>query len=61
MKSSLIQISSGRELYAVMELSGPAVYLRPRYNIAPSRNTAVVRNYVGRRQFSMLRWGLIPA
>ncbi len=61
MKYSFIQISAGRELYAVMELSGPAVYLRPRYNISPSRNAAVVRDDAGRRQFSMLRWGLIPA
>ena len=61
MGGRFIQISSGRELYAAMNLSGPAVYLRPRYNIAPSRNAAVVRDDAGRRQFSLLRWGLIPA
>ncbi|MDE0096741.1 MAG: SOS response-associated peptidase [Gammaproteobacteria bacterium] len=54
------QISSGREVHAVMGLDGPEVDLRPRYNIAPSQNAAVVRNDAGGRQLSMLRWGLIP-
>ncbi len=55
------QISSGREVHAVMDLDGPEADLRPRYNIAPSQNAAVVRDDAGRRQLSMLRWGLIPA
>ena len=54
------QIFSGGEVHAVMDLSGPAVDLRPRYNIAPSQNAAVVRDDIGGRKLSMLRWGLIP-
>lgn len=57
----LTQISSGREVDAVMNLSGPAVNLRPRYNITLTQNAAAVRNDADRRQLSMLRWGLTPA
>ena len=32
----------------------------PRYNIAPTQPIAVVRLIEGRRQFALLRWGLIP-
>jgi putative SOS response-associated peptidase YedK len=32
----------------------------PRYNIAPTQPIAVVRLMEGRRQFALLRWGLIP-
>lgn len=35
--------------------------LRPRYNIAPSRPIAAVRqNRSRQREFAMLRWGLVP-
>jgi putative SOS response-associated peptidase YedK len=33
----------------------------PRYNIAPTQPIAVVRMAEGRRQFALVRWGLIPA
>ena len=32
----------------------------PRYNIAPTQPIAVVRLFEGRREFALLRWGLIP-
>ena len=32
----------------------------PRYNIAPTQPIAVVRLAEGKRQFALLRWGLIP-
>jgi putative SOS response-associated peptidase YedK len=34
--------------------------LRPRYNIAPTQEIAIVRADAGRRQLAMVRWGLIP-
>ena len=44
-----------------MDLIGPPRNLRPRYNVAPSQDVAVVRAADGGRNLSMLRWGLIPA
>jgi putative SOS response-associated peptidase YedK len=32
-----------------------------RYNISPTQPIAVVRMFEGRREFALLRWGLIPA
>ena len=53
---------SWREVHAFLRLGGgPAANLRPRYNLAPSQNAAVVRNDCGERRLYMLRWGLIPA
>ena len=53
---------SWREVRAFLHLGGgPAANLRPRYNLAPSQNAAVVRYDGGERRLSMLRWGLIPA
>ena len=53
---------SWREVHVFLRLGdGPAANLRPRYNLAPSQNAAVVRNDGGERRLSMLRWGLIPA
>ena len=43
-----------------MNLTGPALNLRPRYNVAPGQNIAAVRSEEGDRRPSMLRWGLIP-
>jgi putative SOS response-associated peptidase YedK len=31
-----------------------------RYNIAPTQPIAVVRHFEGRREFALLRWGLVP-
>jgi len=33
----------------------------PRYNIAPTQPIAIVRMAEGKRQFALVRWGLIPA
>jgi putative SOS response-associated peptidase YedK len=34
--------------------------LRPRYNIAPTQEIAIVRAVEGERQLATVRWGLIP-
>ena len=51
---------SWRAVHALLRLDGPAVNLRPRYNLAPSQSAAVVRSDGGARRLSMMRWGLIP-
>jgi putative SOS response-associated peptidase YedK len=33
----------------------------PRYNVAPTQPVPIVRILEGRRQFALVRWGLIPA
>jgi putative SOS response-associated peptidase YedK len=33
----------------------------PRYNVAPTQPVPIVRLWEGRRQFALVRWGLIPA
>jgi putative SOS response-associated peptidase YedK len=33
----------------------------PRYNVAPTQPVPIVRLLEGRRQFALVRWGLIPA
>jgi putative SOS response-associated peptidase YedK len=33
----------------------------PRYNVAPTQPVPIVRVLEGRRQFALVRWGLIPA
>jgi putative SOS response-associated peptidase YedK len=43
-------------LFALLELEG----FPPRYNIAPTQPIAVVRFAGGKRQFALLRWGLLP-
>ena len=52
---------SWAELHELMDLIGPPRNLRPRYNVAPSQDVAVVRATGEGRTLSMLRWGLIPA
>jgi len=32
----------------------------PRYNIAPTQPIAIVRIFEGKRQFALVRWGLLP-
>ncbi len=54
-----------------MVLSSPEAFRRlfgypeqpnfpPRYNVAPTQPIAIVRVAEGRRQFALVRWGLIP-
>ena len=50
-----------RELHERMDLIGTPLNLRPRYNVAPSQDVAVVRADDHGRTLAMLRWGLIPA
>ena len=50
-----------RELHERMDLIGTPLNLRPRYNVAPSQDVAVVRADDDGRSLAMLRWGLIPA
>ncbi len=33
----------------------------PRYNVAPSQPIAIVRQAEGKRQFTLVRWGLLPS
>jgi putative SOS response-associated peptidase YedK len=33
----------------------------PRYNVAPTQPVAIVRMVEGKREFALVRWGLIPA
>ena len=54
------QYGSWTEIYEWLNLIGPALEARPRYNIAPSQEAAVVRAEEGGRRLAMLRWGLIP-
>ena len=44
-----------------MDLIGTPLNLRPRYNVAPGQDVAVVRAAESGRCLAMLRWGLIPA
>ena len=50
-----------RELHERMGLIGTPLNLRPRFNVAPSQDVAVVRANDDGRTLAMLRWGLIPA
>ena len=52
---------SWREVHDFLNLTGPALNLRPRYNVAPGQDVAAVRSGTDGRRLSMLRWGLIPA
>ena len=33
----------------------------PRYNVAPTQPVPIVRLAEGKRQFALVRWGLIPS
>ena len=52
---------SWRELHELLDLAGTPLNLRPRYNVAPGQDIAVVRTSEDGRGLAMLRWGLIPA
>ena len=54
------QMYSWEEVHAFLSLIGEPQNLRPRYNVSPSQNVAVVRPEEGGRRLSMLRWGLLP-
>lgn len=46
-----------RDLFAYMELPN----FPPRYNVAPTQPVPIVRMESGKRQFALVRWGLIPS
>lgn len=55
------QCLSWTELRELMDLVSAPLNQKPRYNIAPSHDVAVVGATANGRHLSMLRWGLIPA
>src|SRR6478736_2659238 len=46
-----------RQLFAYLEQPN----FPPRYNVAPTQPVPIVRMTEGKRQFALVRWGLIPA
>lgn len=46
-----------RQLFAYLEQPN----FPPRYNVAPTQPIPIVRLHEGKRQFALVRWGLIPA
>ena len=53
---------SWQALHELMGLTGAPLNLRPRYNVAPGQDIAVMRSGTGAgRSLAMLRWGLIPS
>ena len=46
-----------RQLFAYLEQPN----FPPRYNVAPTQPIPIVRLFEGKRQFALVRWGLIPA
>src|ERR1051325_11967310 len=36
-------------------------YQEPRYNVAPTQPIPIVRLSEGKRQFALVRWGLLPS
>src|SRR5256886_7905568 len=48
---------------AIRQLSGSLEQpiFPPRYNVAPRQPVPIVRMTEGKRQFALVRWGLIPA
>jgi putative SOS response-associated peptidase YedK len=55
------QSFSWEEVREFLNVTGKAPNLRPRYNLAPSEDAAVVRvDRHGNRRLHMLRWGLVP-
>jgi len=52
-------ISNPEAIRALFRYAGQPNF-PPRYNIAPTQPIAVVRLFEGRREFALLRWGLIP-
>src|SRR5262249_55482296 len=48
-------------LYALSVDTPPPSNLRPRYNFAPTDPGPVIRLKEGRREISILKWGLVPS
>ena len=55
-----VQAYSWQEIEELLHLSVPPQNLKPRYNVAPTRQIDVVYRDDGERTFAKLRLGLIP-
>ena len=55
------QMAPWSAVHAFLNVLGPPLNLRPRYNVAPTQDVGVVRLVHGERRLSMLRWGLVPS
>lgn len=53
--------SSIEELARALEAASVAASVKPRYNIAPTKDVVVARKGEDERELRMLRWGLVPA
>lgn len=56
----MIQMTPLEALRQIFGFAG-APNLRPRYNLAPTQDAAVVRDAGRGREIALLRWGLVPA
>ncbi len=56
----IVQSITWRELHEIAGLIGEPLELRPRYNLAPGQEAAVIRAGEGGPRLDMLPWGLIP-
>jgi putative SOS response-associated peptidase YedK len=50
-----------RELYSLTDQDMIASNFLPRYNIAPTQLSLVIRETNGRRELEEMRWGLLPS
>lgn len=48
------------EIVETFKLNGPRLNLRRRFNIAPTQEAPVIRNFPTGRQLAIMRWGLVP-
>jgi putative SOS response-associated peptidase YedK len=55
-----VQFASWADLRRIMTLTSVAE-LPPNYNVAPTQQILVARDYEGRREGVAMRWGLIPS
>ena len=55
-----VQSITWRELHELAGLIGAPVELKPRYNLAPGQDAAVIRAGAEGFQLDLLHWGLIP-
>ena len=55
-----MQSITWRELHELAGLIGAPVELRPRYNLAPGQDAAIIRAAAEGPRLDLLNWGLIP-
>src|ERR1700690_199240 len=54
-------VTSAPEAIRALFRYGERPNFPPRFNIAPSQPIAIVRLAEGKRQFALVRWGLLPS